>query len=228
MVRMASSSSMTQQFLLKVQIMWKHIRRLMVCFIEMGGILQWADEHNCLFGIEKFQLIDFTRGKSVTKGMSRIGQPIIVRDHKIKPQQSAKFLGIIVNQALNWKEQIAAAVAKGETWISQFGHLAKATKGINATFVRQLYQAIALPRMLYGADIYLTPTRRHQTTAPNAEPTYNKTVCGRNEAVQSQEVKGLLLSLGEQQQLHACTSDAHMLMRGRKTVYHYVQHLYIP
>ena len=43
--------------------------------------------------------------------------------------------------------------------------------------------------------------------------------------MQSQEVKGLLLSSGEQQQLHACTSDAHMLMRG--IYYHYVQHLYI-
>jgi hypothetical protein len=53
------------------------------------------------------------------------------------------------------------------------------------------------------------------------------TVCGMNEAVQSQEVKGLLLSLGEQQQLHTCISHAHMLMRGRKTVYHYIQHLYI-
>ena len=53
-------------------------------------------------------------------------------------------------------------------------------------------------------------------------------MCGRNEAVQSQEVEGLLLSSGEQQQLHAHTSDAQMLMRGRKTVYHYVQHMDIP
>ena len=53
-------------------------------------------------------------------------------------------------------------------------------------------------------------------------------LCGRNEAVQSQEVEGLLLSSGEQQQLHAHTSDAHMLMRGMKTGYHYIQHLYIP
>lgn len=151
-----------------------------------GGILQWADEHNCSFGIEKFQLIDFTRGKSVTKGMSGIGQPIIVRDHEIKPQQLAKFLGIIVDQALNWKEQIAAVVAKGEMWISQFRRLVKATKGVNATFMQQLYQAIALPRMLYGADIYLTPTRRHQTTAPNAEPTYNKMVIHKLATIQRQ------------------------------------------
>jgi len=26
---------------------------------RQGGILQWADVHNCTFGIEKFQLVDF-------------------------------------------------------------------------------------------------------------------------------------------------------------------------
>ena len=62
----------------------------------------------------------------------------------------------------------------------------------------------------------------------NVKVSRNYVLCGKNEAVQSQEVEGLLLSLGEQQQLHAHTSHAHMLMRGRKTVYHYIQHLYIP
>ena len=141
-----------------------------------GGVLQWAEEHNCSFGIEKFQLIDFTRGRSVTRGMTGRGQSLTVREHAIKPQQSAKFLGIIVDEALNWKEQVAAAIAKGEKWISQFGRLARITKGVNAAFVRRLYQSIALPRMLYGADIYLTPSRRHRAIAPNATPTYNKTV----------------------------------------------------
>jgi hypothetical protein len=141
-----------------------------------------------LLGIEKFQLIDFPRGKSATKGMSGRRQPITVRNHEIKPQQSAKFLGIIFNQALNWKEQIAAVIAKGEMWISQFGCLVKATKGVNVAFVQQLYQAIMLPRMLYGADIYLTPTRRHQTTAPNAEPTYNKTVIHKLATIQSMQL----------------------------------------
>ena len=141
-----------------------------------GGVLQWAEEHNCSFGIEKFQLIDFTRGRLATRGMTGRGQSLTVREHVIKPQQSAKFLGIIVDEALNWKEQVAVAIAKGEKWISQFRRLARITKGVNATFVWRLYQSIALPRMLYGADIYLTPTRRHCTIAPNAKPTYNKTV----------------------------------------------------
>ncbi|KAF8694005.1 hypothetical protein AX14_002201 [Amanita brunnescens Koide BX004] len=62
-----------------------------------GGILQWAEEHNCSFGIDKFQLIDFTRGKTATKGRNGLGCPVMIRDHEVMPQQSAKFLGIIVD-----------------------------------------------------------------------------------------------------------------------------------
>lgn len=149
-----------------------------------GGILQWAEEHNCSFGIDKFQLIDFTRGKTATKGRNGLGCPVMIRDHEVTPQQSAKFLGIIVDQALSWKEQTAAAIAKGEKWICQFGWLAKVTKEINAVFVRRLYKSIALPRMLYGADIFLSLTRRHKTTAPNPKPTYSKTAIHQLASVQ--------------------------------------------
>jgi hypothetical protein len=48
---------------------------------------------------------------------------------------------------------------------------------------------------------------------PDAMDSARQPLCGGDEAVQSQEVEGLLLSSGEQQQLHACTSDAHMLLR---------------
>ena len=31
---------------------------------KAGGIFQWADNHNCKFGLDKFQLVDFTRCKA--------------------------------------------------------------------------------------------------------------------------------------------------------------------
>ena len=138
-----------------------------------GGILHWADTHNCVFGIEKFQLVDFLRGKSVTKGRKGEGEAIHIRGHEVRPRDSAKFLGVIVDRWLNWKEHTAAAIAKGEKWLNQFGRLARMNKGINAMFVRRLYLTIAIPRLLYGADIYLSPYRRHKQVAPQPMPTYN-------------------------------------------------------
>ena len=139
------------------------------------GVLHWADTHNCTFGIDKFQLVDFLRSKTVTKGREGEGEAINVRGHVVRPTSSAKFLGITVDRLLNWKEQAAAAVAKGEKWLNQFGRLVRMNKGINAHFVRRLYLSVAIPRMLYGADIYLSPLRRHKLTAPRPVPTYSKT-----------------------------------------------------
>ncbi len=138
-----------------------------------GGVLHWADTHNCTFGIDKFQLVDFLRGKSTTKGWKGEGEAIHIQGHEVCPRNSAKFLGVTVDRWLNWKEHTAAAIAKGEKWLNQFGRLARTNKGINAMFVRWLYLTIAIPRLLYGADIYLSPYRRHKQTAPQPVPTYN-------------------------------------------------------
>ena len=143
---------------------------------RQGGILQWADAHYCTFGIEKFQLVDFLRTTNVTTGREGEGEAILIRGHEVPPQESAKLLGISIDRRLNWKMHIAAVLAKGEKWINQFGRLARMNKGISPSFIRQLYLTIAIPRLLYGADIFLSPQRRHIATSPSPTLTYNVTV----------------------------------------------------
>ncbi|KAF5370505.1 hypothetical protein D9615_010347 [Tricholomella constricta] len=134
------------------------------------GVLRWAEEHNCEFGIDKFQLLDLTRKLIPHTFMTRRRVPtprqaLILGDHRIESKASAKFLGVIVDNTLRWKEQCAAALAKGHDWMIQFGRLARVTQGVSAPHVRQLYIAIAIPRILYAADIYLSPPRRQTETA---------------------------------------------------------------
>ncbi len=143
---------------------------------RQGGILQWADAHYCTFGIEKFQLVDFLRTTNVTTGREGEGEAILIRGHKVLPQESAKLLGISIDRRLNWKMHIAAVLAKGKKWINQFRRLARMNKGISPSFIRQLYLTIAIPRLLYGTDIFLSPQRRHIATSPSPTLTYNVTV----------------------------------------------------
>ena len=51
-------------------------------------------------------------------------------------------------------------MAKGTVWVTQFCRLSKPTIGMPPNYARQLYKAIAVPRMLYAADIFLTPIVR--------------------------------------------------------------------
>jgi hypothetical protein len=127
-----------------------------------GGVFEWAKDHNCEFGIEKFQLLDITK-RLVPHPLNprkRIPMPrraLILGNQRIPSKETAKFLGVIVDNKLNWKGQCAASLAKGQDWLIQFGRLARTSRGINARYIWQLYLSIAVPRMLYAADIFLTP-----------------------------------------------------------------------
>jgi ribonuclease HI len=76
-----------------------------------------------------------------------------------KSAETVKFLRLIVDNKLNWKGQCATALAKGQDWLIKFGRLARASKGVTAKYIQQLYLSIAVPRMLYGADLFLTPQK---------------------------------------------------------------------
>jgi hypothetical protein len=67
-----------------------------------GGIAEWADTHNCSFGIEKFQLLDLTRRKvkDPLRPWKRIPVPrktMVLNGQSIK---SVKFLGLHIDREL--------------------------------------------------------------------------------------------------------------------------------
>jgi hypothetical protein len=137
--------------------------RMVVSILEWpGGVLEWVRLHNCEFGIDKFQLLDLThrRVESLTHpGTMQLdeGDPIIINNLVIKPAPYIKYLGIYINKTLCWRQQEAQALKKGQDWLIQFGWIAKLTSGIAPSLVRQLYLCVAVPRMLYAANVFLAP-----------------------------------------------------------------------
>jgi hypothetical protein len=84
---------------------------------------------------------------------------------------------VVVDNKLNWKGQCAASLAKGQDWLIQFSRLAKTAHGIRAKFIQQLYLSIAIPRMLYAADVFLTPQQnagKSRSSSPNNRAVVNK------------------------------------------------------
>ncbi|KAJ7353147.1 hypothetical protein DFH08DRAFT_625733, partial [Mycena albidolilacea] len=75
----------------------------------------------------------------------------------IKTTPSVKLLGVHLDRELRWHEQGAAALAKGEAWLIQTARIARASRGIGASDMRRLYLGVCVPRMLYAADLFLSP-----------------------------------------------------------------------
>jgi len=46
---------------------------------------------------------------------------------------------------------------KGVRWVTQYQRLTKVTKGVSAKYMRQFFISVAIPRMMYVADLFLVP-----------------------------------------------------------------------
>jgi len=88
-----------------------------------------------------------------------------------------------MDQELCFKEQAAHALAKGMKWVSQFKRMAKIAKGMKGEFMRAMLYGVALPSMLYAADIWCVPP---VTRSSGRQTRGTKGFIGRMERVQRQ------------------------------------------
>ena len=147
-----------------------------------GEVLEWAKDHEYHFALDKFRLMGLTRKRKPDPTRTRKTHPkthpsITLGQHTIKPTATHKFLGILIDQELHFKEHINYALAKGSKYLMQYWWLAKSTKGITAKHMWKYYLTVAVPKMLYAADIFLVPAtktkqghqRTHQQASQNSK-----------------------------------------------------------
>ena len=120
--------------------------------MSLSGHNKWAKEHNSKFELSKLALIDFTHQ---CKQINR--PPLRIADTTIEASKSVKYLGVYLDQHLNWKEQEAYATKKGATWAAQIRRVVRPDWGLTPKFARRMYTSVALPRILYAADVWAPP-----------------------------------------------------------------------
>ncbi|SJL06791.1 uncharacterized protein ARMOST_10133 [Armillaria ostoyae] len=191
-----------------------------------GGILEWAREHNCEYGIAKFQLVDFTPktrettsqlGNDTRRREPDMGSPIQIGQHLISPKPVAKFLGVYIDAGLRWKEQGTAAIKKADDWITQFRRLARMSSGVTRESMRLTYISIAIPRILYAADVFLNPQRRMKKKRKDGKSSIRTVNC-----LSSIQRKAAILITGGMQTTAADVLDIHanlLPMQGQVEVY---------
>ena len=131
---------------------------------EEGG-LQWSRDHNSRFEVSKSAVLHFSK-KTIPdpdggNGRVSLPKPVLMLEQQIVQEVgSYKYLGIIIDANLRWKEQAQRATANATKWILQFRRLTRPSTGVGAKLMRQLYLAVALPKITYGIDIWYTPPHK--------------------------------------------------------------------
>ena len=117
-----------------------------------GGMVEWSKSHNSSIEYSKLALIDFSH-----PGVKKPRPPLELPSITIEPTQSAKYLGIVLDQNLKWTQQAASVRGKGSKWAAQIKRLTRPTWGLTPSGARKLFVSVALPRILYGIDVWCTP-----------------------------------------------------------------------
>lgn len=123
-----------------------------------GGAMSWAKQHNSPFEFNKLALIDFAHSSKAV-----LRTPLVLPEITLTPVASTKYLGIMLDQKLNWKEQMAYTQEKGSKWAAQIRRAARPSWGLTPKAARKLFIGVALPRILYGADVWCVPIHTDPT-----------------------------------------------------------------
>ena len=132
---------------------------------QPGGGLDWSRSHHCNFAMDKFGVMGLTRRREPNPAKRPPTRPtqrhlLFLQGAKIPAVEVHKFLGVLIDQELRLKEHLNYTLCKGTKWVMQCGRLAKPTKGISAKYMRRFYLSVAVPRMLYATELFLTPQSR--------------------------------------------------------------------
>ena len=97
----------------------------------------------------KLALIDFAH-----RSTQREHLVLTLPNITVEPTDCTKYLGIMIDQHLEWKTQHKYAIEKGSKWAVQIRRITRPHWGITPKYARHLYMGVALPRILYGADVW--------------------------------------------------------------------------
>jgi len=119
---------------------------------RVGGVTDWSTRHNSPLEYSKLTLVDFAHSCS-----SKKREPLRLPQIKVHLLESTKYLGVIFDQNLEWKEQHACAIGKGTAWAMQIRRLARPMWGLTLGNARRLYISVAIPRIFYVLDVWCAP-----------------------------------------------------------------------
>ena len=120
---------------------------------ELGNVMQWLNANRLSLNIDKTNFTLFR-----PKGKNEICPNIHICGANIIEVDSAKFLGIIIDNRLNWVEHvkcISRKIAKG------IGIIIKVRKSFESETLLNLYNALIFPYISYGIEVWGTAAALH-------------------------------------------------------------------
>ena len=126
--------------------------------------IEWGAQNGLSFCPKKTTVVFFTRKYNFHKKVLPKVNKIKMGGVEIKPSQSMTYLGVILDQKLNWSLHIHTKVAKAIKWLAVLKPAIDNIYGLSPARMLWIYKQILLPRLTYGALVWghsLTIEQQH-------------------------------------------------------------------
>jgi len=125
--------------------------------------------HGAKFEESKYVLVYFTRTRSTNIADAA---HIHIGATTIKPAEEAKYLGVLFDRKLPFRQHIQYAAKKGTQFALAISRITNCTRGPVFQQARTLFTSVAAPRMDYAAIVWYQPFQGTKTL--NRQPTVAK------------------------------------------------------
>ncbi|XP_023213264.1 uncharacterized protein LOC111616058, partial [Centruroides sculpturatus] len=112
-------------------------------------ISDWCEKNKLLINHEKCHAIVFPKGNILKKGFS-----IKINNRKIKNSTAVKYLGIMMDQKLNWTEHMRYIYGKAVKVVQALKTICRNYWGYGPTTSRILYTTVIEPMVTYGSEMW--------------------------------------------------------------------------
>ena len=140
---------------------------------ELNGIIKWLNANRLSLNIDKTNFMIFR-----PKGKNEECPTIHINGSSILEVGNAKFLGVIIDNKLNWLGHIkciSRKIAKGT------GIIIKARKSFESEILLHLYNALILPHISYCVHIWGTTASVHLHRLHVLQKKIVRIICGVNQ-----------------------------------------------
>ena len=132
---------------------------------KINQAVEWGARNGLSFSVDKTTAVFFSRQRKFHSHVLPKLKKLTINGVEINPSPSMTYLGVILDQKLNWSQHIDNKVAKAK----KFLHLIKPALhhiwGLNPKRMQWIYKQIILPRLTYGCLVWghsLTNTQIHK------------------------------------------------------------------
>ncbi|CAK1541875.1 unnamed protein product [Leptosia nina] len=109
-------------------------------------IFHWGKSVKLEFGPEKTQLIHFTNKAQQTN--------IKINNINLRPSDSIKYLGVIIDRKLTFKKHINHITQKAQNIFNKLCNFIRPTWGIHTENIKIIYHMVIVPTITYAAGVW--------------------------------------------------------------------------